>query len=179
MVVALLVRVHRYLGIATGPLMVMWCLSGAVMMYAPLPEIGGATAAPRPPADLVERVLRVRCQRCHGGRRLRRLRYRDARGTTRPPRPERSLLRSRRGHPGGRVGVTEAALTADSFAGPTRFLGILVHPVHDRSPSVRRRTGWCRTHGIRGAAGLRRSHHAWRPASFVASTHRDLRLGAA
>jgi hypothetical protein len=30
---------HRYLGIAIGVLMVIWCLSGAVMMYVPYPQL--------------------------------------------------------------------------------------------------------------------------------------------
>jgi hypothetical protein len=32
--------VHRYLGIAVGGLMVMWCLSGIVMMYVSYPALG-------------------------------------------------------------------------------------------------------------------------------------------
>jgi len=35
----LLFVVHRYLGIAVGPLMVMWCLSGIVMMYVGYPDL--------------------------------------------------------------------------------------------------------------------------------------------
>src|SRR5580704_19192231 len=31
---------HRYLGIAVGALMVMWCLSGVVMMYVGYPALG-------------------------------------------------------------------------------------------------------------------------------------------
>src|SRR5271170_2082161 len=31
--------VHRYLGIAVGALMVMWCLSGVVMMYVSYPAL--------------------------------------------------------------------------------------------------------------------------------------------
>lgn len=31
--------VHRYLGIALGVLMVMWCISGIVMMYVPYPSL--------------------------------------------------------------------------------------------------------------------------------------------
>src|SRR5258707_4401720 len=31
---------HRYLGIAVGALMVMWCLSGVVMMYQSYPALG-------------------------------------------------------------------------------------------------------------------------------------------
>jgi hypothetical protein len=38
---ALLV-IHRYLGIATGVLMVGWCLSGIVMMYVPYPYLSEA-----------------------------------------------------------------------------------------------------------------------------------------
>jgi hypothetical protein len=34
-----LLLAHRYLGMATGPLMVMWCLSGIVMMYVPYPRL--------------------------------------------------------------------------------------------------------------------------------------------
>jgi len=30
---------HRYLGIGVGLLMVMWCLSGIVMMYVSFPEL--------------------------------------------------------------------------------------------------------------------------------------------
>jgi uncharacterized iron-regulated membrane protein len=30
---------HRYLGIATGALMIMWCLSGIVMIYVPYPRL--------------------------------------------------------------------------------------------------------------------------------------------
>jgi hypothetical protein len=35
----LLFLVHRYLGIAVGLLMVMWCLSGVVMMYVSYPDL--------------------------------------------------------------------------------------------------------------------------------------------
>ncbi len=35
----LLLLIHRYLGIALGVLMVMWCLSGVVMMYVTYPEL--------------------------------------------------------------------------------------------------------------------------------------------
>jgi hypothetical protein len=35
----LLILAHRYLGIAVGVLMVMWCLSGIVMMYVSYPEL--------------------------------------------------------------------------------------------------------------------------------------------
>ena len=31
--------IHRYLGIAVGLLMVMWCLSGIIMMYVPYPQL--------------------------------------------------------------------------------------------------------------------------------------------
>jgi PepSY-associated TM region len=34
-----LVLLHRYLGIAVGPLTVVWCLTGVVMMYAPYPQL--------------------------------------------------------------------------------------------------------------------------------------------
>lgn len=34
--------IHRYLGIALGVLMVMWCLSGIVMMYVPYPYLSEA-----------------------------------------------------------------------------------------------------------------------------------------
>jgi len=34
-----LILSHRYLGIGVGLLMVMWCLSGIVMMYVPFPEL--------------------------------------------------------------------------------------------------------------------------------------------
>src|SRR5262249_40793673 len=36
------VTVHRYLGIAIGMLMVMWFVSGIVMMYVPFPQVAGA-----------------------------------------------------------------------------------------------------------------------------------------
>jgi hypothetical protein len=39
----LLFLVHRYLGIAVGLLMVMWCLSGVVMMYVSYPELAEDT----------------------------------------------------------------------------------------------------------------------------------------
>jgi PepSY-associated TM region len=35
----LILLLHRYLGIAVGALMVMWCLSGVVMMYVSYPEL--------------------------------------------------------------------------------------------------------------------------------------------
>jgi hypothetical protein len=35
-----LILIHRYLGIALGALMVLWCLSGAVMMYVGYPTLG-------------------------------------------------------------------------------------------------------------------------------------------
>lgn len=34
-----LVLIHRYVGIAVGLLMAMWCLSGVVMMYVPYPRL--------------------------------------------------------------------------------------------------------------------------------------------
>jgi hypothetical protein len=34
-----LVLIHRYVGIAVGLLMAMWCLSGVVMMYVPFPRV--------------------------------------------------------------------------------------------------------------------------------------------
>jgi hypothetical protein len=36
----LILLLHRYLGIAVGALMVMWCLSGVVMMYVSYPALG-------------------------------------------------------------------------------------------------------------------------------------------
>jgi hypothetical protein len=36
-----LVLVHRYLGVATGALMLMWCASGIVMLYVPFPGLSG------------------------------------------------------------------------------------------------------------------------------------------
>jgi hypothetical protein len=36
----LILLLHRYLGIAVGALMVMWCLSGIVMMYVSYPALG-------------------------------------------------------------------------------------------------------------------------------------------
>jgi hypothetical protein len=36
----LILLLHRYLGIAVGALMVMWCLSGVVMMYHSYPALG-------------------------------------------------------------------------------------------------------------------------------------------
>lgn len=37
-----LLFIHRYLGILIGALMLMWCLSGTVMMYVRYPELTGA-----------------------------------------------------------------------------------------------------------------------------------------
>jgi uncharacterized iron-regulated membrane protein len=37
--IRLLIWIHRYLGIAVGVLMVMWCLSGVVMMYVSYPAL--------------------------------------------------------------------------------------------------------------------------------------------
>src|SRR3974390_2383300 len=34
-----LLLLHRYLGVAVGALMVMWCLSGVVMMYVSYPAL--------------------------------------------------------------------------------------------------------------------------------------------
>ncbi|MEI9997553.1 MAG: PepSY domain-containing protein [Rhizomicrobium sp.] len=34
--------IHRYIGIGLGLLMLMWCLSGIVMMYVPYPSLSGA-----------------------------------------------------------------------------------------------------------------------------------------
>jgi PepSY-associated TM region len=39
----LLFLVHRYLGLAVGALMVMWCLSGVVMMYVSYPDLAEDT----------------------------------------------------------------------------------------------------------------------------------------
>ncbi|MGB6451487.1 MAG: hypothetical protein WBE92_12110, partial [Steroidobacteraceae bacterium] len=36
-----LLLAHRYLGVALGVLMLMWCLSGVVMMYVTYPELSG------------------------------------------------------------------------------------------------------------------------------------------
>src|SRR2546423_4228244 len=36
------VTVHRYLGIAVGALMLMWFISGMVMIYVPYPQISPA-----------------------------------------------------------------------------------------------------------------------------------------
>jgi PepSY-associated TM region len=38
--IRVLLLLHRYLGIAVGVLMVMWCLSGVVMMYVSYPSLG-------------------------------------------------------------------------------------------------------------------------------------------
>jgi uncharacterized iron-regulated membrane protein len=38
--IRVLLLLHRYLGIAVGALMVMWCLSGVVMMYVSYPSLG-------------------------------------------------------------------------------------------------------------------------------------------
>lgn len=47
-----LVLVHRYLGIAIGPLVLMWCLSGVVMMYVPYPRLTeAARRGGLPPID--------------------------------------------------------------------------------------------------------------------------------
>jgi uncharacterized iron-regulated membrane protein len=47
-----LVLAHRYLGIGLGPLMVMWCLSGVVMMYVHYPNLSEASRlAALPPID--------------------------------------------------------------------------------------------------------------------------------
>jgi hypothetical protein len=37
-----LLVIHRYLAVATGLLMALWCLSGFVMIYQPFPELTGA-----------------------------------------------------------------------------------------------------------------------------------------
>ena len=37
--VRLLFLAHRYLGIAVGLVVTLWCLSGFVMMYVPYPEL--------------------------------------------------------------------------------------------------------------------------------------------
>ena len=37
--IRLIFLLHRYLGIAVGALMVMWCLSGVVMMYVGYPVL--------------------------------------------------------------------------------------------------------------------------------------------
>ncbi|HUN76567.1 MAG TPA: hypothetical protein VMU40_18785 [Steroidobacteraceae bacterium] len=41
--IRLLFLLHRYLGIAVGALMAMWCLSGLVMMYVSYPALDGRT----------------------------------------------------------------------------------------------------------------------------------------
>jgi hypothetical protein len=41
--IRLLLLLHRYLGIAVGALMVMWCLSGIVMMYVSYPALAEST----------------------------------------------------------------------------------------------------------------------------------------
>ncbi len=47
-----LILIHRYLGIAVGLLMAVWCLSGIVMMYAHYPELDeGQRVAALPPID--------------------------------------------------------------------------------------------------------------------------------
>ena len=37
--VRVLLFVHRYLAVAVGLLMALWCLSGFVMLYQPYPEL--------------------------------------------------------------------------------------------------------------------------------------------
>lgn len=47
-----LLLIHRYLGIAIGVLMFMWCISGAVMMYVRYPQLSQAERARHlPPID--------------------------------------------------------------------------------------------------------------------------------
>ena len=41
----LLLFVHRYLAVAVGLLMALWCLSGFVMLYQGYPELTSARAA--------------------------------------------------------------------------------------------------------------------------------------
>ena len=47
------ILLHRYLGIAIGWLLVIWCVSGVVMMYVAYPEVSATDRAKRlPPLDL-------------------------------------------------------------------------------------------------------------------------------
>src|SRR5690554_4256078 len=49
----LLFLTHRYLGIGLGFVMLLWCLSGFVMMYKPYPELNQQEQlATLPPLDL-------------------------------------------------------------------------------------------------------------------------------
>src|SRR5690606_5976000 len=41
----LLFLLHRYLGIAVGFVLLLWCLSGFVMLYMPFPELDARAAA--------------------------------------------------------------------------------------------------------------------------------------
>jgi uncharacterized iron-regulated membrane protein len=50
---------HRYLGITTGALMIMWCLSGIVMIYVPYPQL-----AERERLDRLPPISWSAC--CHG-----------------------------------------------------------------------------------------------------------------
>lgn len=51
----LLFLLHRYLGIAVGFVLLLWCLSGFVMLYMPFPEMDARTAAAvAAPLDLRE-----------------------------------------------------------------------------------------------------------------------------
>jgi uncharacterized iron-regulated membrane protein len=51
-----LFAIHRYLGIVVGLLMVMWCVSGIVMMYVPYPQLSEAAR--------VEHLRPLDWQRC-------------------------------------------------------------------------------------------------------------------
>jgi uncharacterized iron-regulated membrane protein len=123
MLVALLVRVHRYLGIATGPLMVMWCLSGAVMMYVPYPRLAEQQRLRALPPISWSGCCAFGADGAMAA---------AASGDFRiEMRTGRLVVRGRSGGSfdlaGGTsadgVSVAEAAMAADSFAGPSRFLG--------------------------------------------------------
>ena len=41
--IRMLFWLHRYLGIAVGALMAMWCISGVIMMYVAYPSLDDGT----------------------------------------------------------------------------------------------------------------------------------------
>jgi hypothetical protein len=51
-----LILIHRYLGTAVGILMIIWCLTGIVMMYVRYPELS--------PAERLQRLQPLRWQGC-------------------------------------------------------------------------------------------------------------------
>jgi PepSY-associated TM region len=126
--------VHRYLGIGVGALMVVWCLSGVVMMYVPYPRLREAErrGALSPLVWSAGRALE-RGRASGGALASARVEMLAGRAVLRTPAPV--PLARETGEPIEGVSASEAAEVAAGFASPEcapsgtiapRLLGVVV-----------------------------------------------------